>query len=83
MREWDRVKDDKIELETKKDMKERTGRSPDLADWCAGIVEMARRKGFQISKLENEEAQGSNNDWLRDLRKDQRQMNESKALSFA
>jgi hypothetical protein len=54
-----------------------------LVSNCAGIVEMARRKGFQISKLENEEAQGSNNDWLRDLRKDQRQMNESKALVFS
>lgn len=54
MREWDRVAGDRIEIEPKQDMKERTGRSPDLADWCAGVLEMARRKGFQISKLANE-----------------------------
>lgn len=83
MREWERVKDDKIEIETKKDMKERTGRSPDLADWCAGIVEMARRRGFQISKLENEEAQQQSTDWLNNLRQEQRKMRESHALTFS
>ena len=51
MREWDRVKGDKIEIETKKEMKERVGRSPDLADWASIIVEGARRLGFKISKL--------------------------------
>lgn len=83
MREWDRVTQDRIEIETKGDMKERTGRSPDLADWCAGIVEMARRKGFQISKLENEEAQGQSHEWLNTIRREQRKLADSHALTFS
>lgn len=55
MREWDKVKGDKIELETKAEMKVRVGRSPDLFDNLAIAIEGARRRGFQISKLSNEE----------------------------
>jgi hypothetical protein len=36
---------------TKPGMKQRTGKSPDYGDWAALIVEMARRKGFNIAKL--------------------------------
>lgn len=53
MREWKKIKGDKIELETKADMKERVGRSPDLFDSLAILIEGARRRGFQISKLAN------------------------------
>ncbi len=53
MRQWERVRDDKIEAESKIEMKERTRKSPDLGDWAAIILEGARRKGFQISKLGN------------------------------
>lgn len=60
MREWERVNGDKIELESKQDMKLRVGRSPDLADWLSIAVEGARRRGFVVSKLgsENEESVG-------------------------
>lgn len=34
MREWDKIRENKMCVETKKEMKERVGRSPDLADWC-------------------------------------------------
>ncbi len=60
LRRWDRVKGDKKSVEPKdrasndprkQGFKQRVGRSPDMADWAAGIVEMARRKGFIISKL--------------------------------
>jgi hypothetical protein len=82
-REWDRVKGDKIELETKLDMKDRIGRSPDLADWAAGIVEMARRKGFQISKLANEpEQMRTALDWLIELTKKTRDMHKGKQLVY-
>lgn len=82
-REWNRVKGDKIELETKQDMKDRIGRSPDLADWCAGIVEMARRKGFNISKLANEpENSGNNLEWLLTLSRKTRDMHKSKQLTY-
>lgn len=55
LREFEVVQD-KYELESKRDMKERVGRSPDLFDSLAVAVEMARRRGFQISKLANPSA---------------------------
>ena len=65
MREWKRVNNDKLEVESKIDMKSRTRRSPDLADCCAIIVEGARRKGFTISKLgELAKSVDTKNDWL-------------------
>lgn len=79
-REWDRVKDDRIEIETKAEMKERIGRSPDLADWAAGIVEMARRRGFQIARLANEVERGSATEWLDKLRRQNRDMLARKQL---
>jgi hypothetical protein len=54
-REWDRVANDKIEVESKSDLKERIRKSCDLGDWAAICLEGARRKGFAISKLSNSE----------------------------
>lgn len=54
MRQWDRVKNDKIEVESKQEMKLRTRKSPDLGDWAAIILEGARRLGFQIKRLGND-----------------------------
>lgn len=50
-REWKTVRGNKVEVESKKDMKKRTGRSPDRTDQVATALEGARRKGFQIAKL--------------------------------
>ena len=50
-REWEKVRGDRIQIEPKREMKKRTGISPDLADWVAVLVEGARRRGFEISKL--------------------------------
>lgn len=50
-REWKKIRNDKIQVETKRDMKKRTGISPDLADMLVVGIEGARRKGFSISKL--------------------------------
>lgn len=57
IREWMRVKKDKIEIETKEDTKKRMGKSPDLFDWLSIIVEGARQLGFQIARLENDQRQ--------------------------
>ncbi len=71
-RKWDRIRGDKYAVEVKSGtpnkpgMKERTGKSPDIGDWVAGIVEMARRKGFIISKLGNpEKSKSSSDDWFK------------------
>jgi hypothetical protein len=51
LREYRTVLGNKTELETKDKTKERMGKSPDLFDWLAVGVEMARRKGFRILRL--------------------------------
>jgi hypothetical protein len=82
-REWGRVKGDKIEVESKDDYKERYGRSPDLADWCAIIVEMARRLGFQIARLDNAKQREEDDQWKRDLRLRARKLQEAHRLNYA
>jgi hypothetical protein len=81
MREWDKVKGDKIEIESKTDMKERTGRSPDLFDWLAIIVEGARRRGFHVSKLALEESTAPSREWLRKLAEEAHRVNTSGQLA--
>jgi hypothetical protein len=56
-REWDYVPRGGakvIQVEPKEDMKLRTRQSPDMFDQLAILVEGARRRGFQISKLAKE-----------------------------
>lgn len=48
---WRMVRGDKIEIETKAEMKERTGESPDLFDWLVTACEGARRLGFTIASM--------------------------------
>lgn len=50
-REWKLVSGNRIEIETKEDMKVKSGRSPDIMDAHVVGVEMARRRGFVIRKL--------------------------------
>lgn len=50
-REFKTVSGNRIELETKEDMKLKTGKSPDLADAVAVGLHGALRRGFVISKL--------------------------------
>jgi hypothetical protein len=71
-RKWDRIRGDRYSVEVKDGtpakpgMKQRTGKSPDIGDWVAGIVEMARRKGFIISKLAApEKPKSSVDDWFK------------------
>lgn len=81
-REWKIVKGNKIEIESKIEMKERTGRSPDLFDWLATAIEGARRKGFMISKLANEQINGSK-DWMKELERKSRALGAGRNLNYA
>lgn len=64
-REWRYVKNHKIEVETKEDMKERTGQSPDLFDWLVTACEGARRRGFEIRSMSNKDDQSIKDEfWL-------------------
>lgn len=51
-REWTIVGANKHEVEPKAKMKQKMGRSPDLADCIAVAIEGARQKGFVIRRLE-------------------------------
>jgi hypothetical protein len=82
LRQWDRVKNDRISVETKEDMKERVGRSPDEADWCAIIIEGARRRGFKIQKLTPPEKKNDNRpDALRKMEEDWSKLQTGRQLS--
>lgn len=81
MRQWDRVAGDKIEVESKIEMKMRTRKSPDLADWAVIILEMARRLGFQISKLGSESKKKTPEPWYRAEGRKFRELQESKMLA--
>ena len=58
LREYMVVENGKFEVESKKDMKERIGRSPDLMDVAAIACEGCRQRGFKIRRL-NEDSQDS------------------------
>lgn len=82
IRQWDRVANDKIEVESKLDMKLRARKSPDLGDWAAIILEGARRLGFEIKRLGNElqsEDEGFN--WLDEWQRNAEKLIRSKELS--
>ncbi len=84
MRQWDIGTNDRRVIESKIDMKDRIGRSPDLADWVAGIVEMARRRGFVISKLANETQQTNPTpEYLAELAARRAKMERAKELNYA
>lgn len=79
-REWRKVAGDRIEIETKPELKKRTGCSPDLADMAAVGIEGARRRGFQISNLANKEDQSNSLLWFTDLARDQDRINREREL---
>jgi hypothetical protein len=88
-RKWDIVKGDKRSVEPKDGtpkkpgFKQRMGKSPDLADWAAGIVEMARRKGFMIAGLATEVVRRPGKDWFAQAVKSQEALRKSRQLQAA
>lgn len=82
LRQWKRVGQDKIEVESKVDMKLRARKSPDLGDWAAIILEGARRLGFQIERLPSGEEKQSE-DFLKKALTDYRRSVKTRTLSYA
>lgn len=68
------VSGNRIEVESKDDMKDRIRKSPDLYDWFAIGVEGARRLGFQIKRLGITVAAKKKDDWLDKQAKEYGQM---------
>jgi len=73
-REWKLTNGNKIEVESKEDMKLKTGRSPDLADAVAVGVLGARQRGFIISKMSSlaPKKKSGAEDWKKAIRKQSR-----------
>lgn len=67
-REWKMVAGNRIEVETKEEMKQKTGRSPDLADAVAIGLHGAKIRGFVIARAKPPAAVKSGKDWRDDLR---------------
>ena len=67
-REWKTVGKNKIEVESKADMKKKIGRSPDLADAFAIGLHGAVRQGFIIAKLAKPPRKRPGTDWREELR---------------
>ncbi len=80
-REWDYVQNSKIQIETKEEMKERTGESPDLADLLVVLLEGARRRGFQIARLPGKGDEEADDSWKYDLRLRARNLRKSYSLT--
>ena len=68
MRLWTLVAGNKMSVESKKDMKKRVNRSPDLYDMFAVGVEGARRLGFVIGNETGRNSKGAS--WLAGVRQD-------------
>lgn len=82
-REWKMVGANRIEVEPKADMKEKSGRSPDLADAVAIGIEGARRLGFIISsKTESKEAE-RDAEWKKTIRKRSSELYRKESLDYA
>ena len=70
MREWFNAANNKIQVEPKADMKQKTGYSPDIFDAVCCGVEGARRLGFAIEwrpKAEQREEKRESSRWKREL----------------
>jgi len=82
-RDWHYVSENRIEVETKWEMKERTGQSPDLADMLVTALEGARRRGFQIARMPGEDEAETDTSWRWDLRRRAKDLKKSFTLSYS
>jgi hypothetical protein len=81
-REWKLVTGNRVEVETKEEMKEKMGRSPDLFDGLVTGVELARRRGFMIAKLGRPRVV-ADEDWQAKLREKAERLARAGGLNYA
>lgn len=85
IREFKQVKGNKIEVETKADMKVKSGRSPDLFDGYSYGVNLAQKRGFIISKIGmlRERLNPAPERWKREAKEKSNKLWHSQDLEFA
>lgn len=84
LRMYSVVAGNRVEVESKEDMKERVKKSPDLYDWFAVLVEGARQRGFKIGRI-GAQVESKTPDafsWFRDLQTKSAKVRRQSALSF-
>lgn len=79
-REWRYSRNNKIEVETKAEMKERTTYSPDLADAVAICCEGAKRRGFIIDTQPATNPEDEDDSWKEDITAIANRINRSSTL---
>lgn len=83
-REWKMVGNNKIEVEAKAEMKQKCGRSPDLADCVSIGVEGARRRGFVIDNLVSKSAFSKESQkWKNDILNKAKEARTKHSLDYA
>jgi hypothetical protein len=83
MRLWSLGAGNKIDVESKVEMKTRVNRSPDLFDCFAVGVEGARRLGFTIGTALTSGRNDRGNVWLKNLKEDFNKQFKDKELTYA
>lgn len=83
MREWKLVSGNKVEVETKAEMKLKMGRSPDLFDALVAGVEGARRRGFIIQRLKAVASADLDDKWKTDLQEKAQKLHRSFSLNYS
>ncbi len=82
-REWKVVGKNKIEVETKEEMKLKTGRSPDLADAVAVGLHGAKQRGFVIARISAKVTASSGQDWKKEMERRAATLRSSKSLNYS
>ncbi len=82
-REWKMVSGNRVEVETKAEMKVKTGRSPDLFDAIAVGVEGARQRGLVISRIADASVDHVDEQWKSELRKKSKNFHRIGQLDYA
>ena len=80
LRMFEIVSGNRVEVETKDDMKQRIRKSPDLYDWFAIAIEGARQRGFKIQRIGAAIEAKRKPDWLDGRFKELSELNKSRQL---
>jgi hypothetical protein len=82
-REWKMVSGNRIEVEAKEEMKQKSGRSPDLADAVAVGLFGARQRGFMITKLSSLAPIKHGPDWRKGFKEKARKLSKNGLLNHS
>ena len=77
------VSGNRVEVESKDEMKERIRKSPDLYDWFAIAIEGARQRGFKIQRIGSAVEQKRKPDWFDKRQQELAELHESRQLQTA